>query len=433
MSLLEDSPSCSILRTQDKLYDEILALGPSRAVVKPGQTPIDEVTAAIAVDDLPAADWKLNRGKALALIDDVIADAWAANGVPDVRASGLRTLRDFATSNALLGSKDWGLGAAMRDLAGEDLDGLLTKPLPASVGKRSPLLPWAGPLHDAFYKVPVQAVRQADVPTHWPEPVAQDWIASVSDGPLTAPIYIRERDGDTLWALFHGALDRTKVSLPYFSMVNTFEKQGVGPSMTFSDPTLGLDGAARLTWFLGTESIDLPVHLAQAIRAHAESHGLRRVVLVGSSGGGFAALQVSRFMPEALTVVFNPQTVLASYIPNFFKAGLRTAFGVDVKEELPVPGSRINAVEAFREIGFARDIRYIQNLGDKSHVRHQLAPFEAAFTASENKERLEVIRNNIGPGHRAQSPTSIVAQVQQFLKRWEPSQDVTQPIPPRTA
>src|SRR5699024_3475519 len=124
-------------------------------------------------------------------------------------------------------------------------------------------------------------------------------IHTLDVGPLVLPMALQPDDGDILTVLFHGAVDRAKMRLPIFLRWRYQLDLGLCPALAVADPTLDLSAAMRFGWYLGTEHDELTPPIAMAFRRTAESLGVRRVVLAGSSGGGFAALQVGSMLPEA--------------------------------------------------------------------------------------------------------------------------------------
>lgn len=123
------------------------------------------------------------------------------------------------------------------------------------------------------------------------------------------------KKSDTLVVTFHGATSRQDTELPRFERLNTMLKYDVS-SMFFSDPALQLDPTIQLAWFTGWQTENLQWRIAQQITQVAVAIGARKILLTGSSGGGFAALQVSALLPKSTALAFNAQTDISTYRIN---------------------------------------------------------------------------------------------------------------------
>lgn len=124
------------------------------------------------------------------------------------------------------------------------------------------------------------------------------------------------RGNDTLVVSFHGALDRDKFTIPRFERVSTLLERPFN-ILAFADPGLHYHSRIQLTWFTGPPSVDYFTIIAERIKAAAKATGSTKVILSGSSGGGFAALQIAPLLEGSVALVFNPQTQIHKYIlPN---------------------------------------------------------------------------------------------------------------------
>ncbi|WP_336645766.1 hypothetical protein [Microbacterium sp. USHLN186] len=126
------------------------------------------------------------------------------------------------------------------------------------------------------------------------------------DGALLA------QDSDTLVVTLHGLLDREKFQIPRFERARSTEPFGTS-CLYWADPSLWLDPKLKLAWFTGVAAIDVLSLLAERSTAVATQLGAKQVIFTGSSGGGFAALQVSALVPGSTALVFNPQTEIYRY------------------------------------------------------------------------------------------------------------------------
>ena len=193
--------------------------------------------------------------------------------------------------------------------------------------------------------------------------------------------------------------------LPIFSMLRTMKEIEDSTLLLFSDPTLDLHAGMRLSWYLGTERVNMHHEIARLIELHSQRVDAKRVVLAGPSGGGYAALQASSYLPDSSVVVSSPQVTLGNYFPSAVERAYKVAAGTNTPDE--EWKRRTDAVAAFESVDFARDVFYLQNKGDTHHMQRHFKPFVDAYKKSGNVERLRVITADQGAGHRAAKPEQI--------------------------
>ena len=121
------------------------------------------------------------------------------------------------------------------------------------------------------------------------------------------------RSSGTLIVTFHGALNRKTFKLPRFERIATTAPFGHS-MMFFADPTIWSDPTFELAWFTGWKDQEVQPLIADwALRA-ARAVGATRIIFTGSSGGGYAALQVSSLVPGSVCLAFNPSTSIHGYL-----------------------------------------------------------------------------------------------------------------------
>lgn len=247
------------------------------------------------------------RREIFGLVTEARRAAYGASVAERRQSAGV--LGEAARARGLDQEADLGVLAAMTDLR-QVVRGRID---PAKIqSQRTALQNWSQDAHwrPTHYPLPVQNHgAEFSLPSR-PRAAA---IHTVDVGPLVLPFALQPDRGDILTVLFQGAVDRAKVRLPIFLRWRYQIELGLGPTLALADPTLDLSGAMRLGWYLGTEHDDLVPHLSTVIRRAADSLGVRHIVLAGSSGGGFAALQVASRLPEAVVVAMSPQTDLRQY------------------------------------------------------------------------------------------------------------------------
>lgn len=226
-------------------------------------------------------------------------------------------------------------------------------------------------------------------------------IHTVAAGPLLLPLALDPADGETLTVLFQGAIDRARIHLPIFQRWRHQVEMEAGPTLAFADPTLDLSPSLGLGWHLGTERTDLTPVIAEAIRTTAESLGVRHILLVGGSGGGFTALNVGTLVEDAVVVAFSPQVDLREYSARLTKGAMEAALGLS---RVPDSGSslrRVNAIERMRrERIYPRSV-IVSNRGDAHHVTHHETPLREAYARAGHNKRIETVDVDLGAGHRA--------------------------------
>lgn len=215
--------------------------------------------------------------------------------------------------------------------------------------------------------------------------------------------FVRRRS-EVLVVTFHGLLDREKFAIPRFERARMTEEFDVS-CLYWADPSLWLDPDLALAWYTGAGDFDLMSLLARYSTDVARSIGARRIIFSGSSGGGFAALQVSALVPGSTALVFNPQTAISLYWSSVQRkylsvcapAGLDISvddfdFSRDWSEHLE---DRYSAIRRYSRPVPNRVI-YWSNVNDWHHSKH-LQPFRAAVELASNPEEVLAVRTYEGP------------------------------------
>ncbi|MFI2570473.1 hypothetical protein ACH473_18600 [Cellulosimicrobium funkei] len=127
-----------------------------------------------------------------------------------------------------------------------------------------------------------------------------------------------DKGSDTLVVSFHGATNRESTRLPRFERLRTLSEMGFS-SMYVSDPTLHLDSKIWLGWYTGwswEHGGVCNVHeiIGKWATSVAALLGVRRILFTGSSGGGFAALQVGALVPGSCVLAMNAQSDIGAYL-----------------------------------------------------------------------------------------------------------------------
>jgi hypothetical protein len=191
--------------------------------------------------------------------------------------------------------------------------------------------------------------------------------------------FLTARPGTVLLCHFHGNAPREKSELPIFTGLGV--TSSIATSMFVpSDPVLALDASLSLGWHFGCEGIPLQSITVSIVKKLQESLHARRVVAWGGSGGGFAAIRVAKDTPNAIALVWNPQTDIAKYTQMFVDRYLRIAFPtIGFGGTFPSDRGRFPSLctEEFAA-GYQGKVLYLQESTDW-HVDAHLKPFLANF------------------------------------------------------
>lgn len=233
---------------------------------------------------------------------------------------------------------------------------------------------------------------------------------------------------DSLAVFFSGALpNRSGKHGPYFSGVRVARSLDI-PFMSFSDPSLNLDGAFPLGWYAGSQNDDCQNAITEILE-NAVTRSGRHLLLVGGSGGGYASLYFAHRVGHAASAfVWNPQTSIIDYEVG----AVRQYFDVAVPGndfEYVDQAAKARTVEKLAERGIesvlprsnAGRVLYLQNSTDW-HVAKHLKPYldANAFVHRgngyySNQLGHSVVISNFGTGH-AVPPTELIhASIRQML------------------
>lgn len=240
-----------------------------------------------------------------------------------------------------------------------------------------------------------------------------------------------ERISDSFLVVLGGAISentRRNSSPPYFSGTGIAADLGL-PLFAVSDPTLTLNRELTLGWYAGNQyTPDIYTDVAHAIDSVAQKTGLRPI-LIGGSGGGYAAIQLlSRLKTSSTALVWNPQTSIGAYYPGAVRRYVSTAYP---RLKIP-PGTTdsITSLQQFMDINLDKalvrlpkpadipqssQLIYLQNKSDEYHMLNHAGTWlktldfrqiGKGFYHSSTKN-LSFFVGEWGNGHAAPPPTMI--------------------------
>lgn len=219
-----------------------------------------------------------------------------------------------------------------------------------------------------------------------------------------------ERGGDTMLVVLHGATDRGKYQMPRFEWMSTINEISKWSTLYVSDPVLSVDDVIQLAWYVGWGDLDLHEVIADRVQEIANAMGYSTLVFCGSSGGGFAALQISRLIPGSYALAMNAQTAIDAYLVNGSGLGPQRTFIERLMPELMPAGgltyenqhhwadprrSRLSAVAAYSQVTNNR-VFLVQNVND-FHYEEHFVPFTKSFLSANDRSSLRAFLY-AGPG-----------------------------------
>ena len=184
------------------------------------------------------------------------------------------------------------------------------------------------------------------------------------------------RESRTLVVALHGALNREVYTLPRFEWRATLEPRT--ESLLFlSDTALQASSDLKLAWYTGDASDDLTARYAALIRSVAVQCGADQIVLLGFSGGGFAALALAPLIAGSVALAFSPQVSIGNYYRVFADVYAEALFpqlgSFDAVEA--AYGHRLSLLESYKDSNMNASFVYVQNSGDTHHVNNHYRPF----------------------------------------------------------
>lgn len=257
------------------------------------------------------------------------------------------------------------------------------------------------------------ALTGADLPEHG--------VLSVATGTEETDFLLRHRPGaDALVVVFGGALGgttRREARPPFFSGLGV--TAGLNASLlAVSDPTLHLAPDIRIGWYAGSRHLDVMALCRHVVRRVAEGTGAPRILFLGGSAGGHAALNIALDFPGSLALVLNPQTDVGRYYAGHTGRYARTAFGLDTYAAIPpavVEARRLDLLP-HHDRPLRHRVVFLQNRTDPHLRRHALPllrvvgrhhPPRAEGRLLDFDGRLLFAAGNWGSGHVA-PPRGIV-------------------------
>jgi hypothetical protein len=122
------------------------------------------------------------------------------------------------------------------------------------------------------------------------------------------PFRVTRRDSPYLVVSFAGAIDRRKYELPQFGGAR-LDEYVPASVVAIADPSRSRHANLTAAWYAGHEGFETQQILPGLIRRLAAACGAGRVIFLGGSVGGFAALYYSWHLPVSVVIVTNPKPI----------------------------------------------------------------------------------------------------------------------------
>lgn len=198
---------------------------------------------------------------------------------------------------------------------------------------------------------------------------------------------VAQPEGQTpaLVANFHGAYTGGRRKPPLFG--GFFSEVPGAHQISLADPSVLARPGTRIAWYAGHAGFDTQAAMLALLKGAIIGLGANRQVLVGASGGGFAALCFSHCLPRSVAVVANPQTDILAYSPRLVEEYRKSCWPALAENEQLRAVTRTSMVELYGT-GFTNSVVYIQSMGDRTHSQLHMMPFAGATAAQKGARNL---------------------------------------------
>ena len=235
---------------------------------------------------------------------------------------------------------------------------------------------------------------------------------------------VQNNGSDTLLVISHGALPRGKYQVPRFEWLATLESRPEN-LLFLADGALEAHPDLELGWFTGDAEDDLTARFGAVVQRVSRQLGVKRVLFMGGSGGGFVSLALAAAFPGSRALVFNPQTAIRRYWHKSVAAYQRTLFpSMESINELEALGPRVSAVSRVRgQRPSDYQVIYVQNDDDAFHMENHLGPFAAALgmeghSSVSSDGNVQLIVDRFADGHNMPYRQVLLPMLDLALNRW---------------
>ena len=195
---------------------------------------------------------------------------------------------------------------------------------------------------------------------------------SIAHNGVPIDMSLKIEQNTPLLVVLHGAAP-VDVKLPFLSG-QSVSKQLNCSKLSISDPSLYLSEELNLSWYAGNiHQPRLLSDIAEIIKKTAQSLDAPRIILLGGSGGGFAAINLAARLPHATAIAMNSQTDILRYHPSHVSKYVEEAWSGN--RQLFMSQGVHNLAAALRNSVTKPNVIYLQNENDDFHVKNHLEKF----------------------------------------------------------
>lgn len=227
-----------------------------------------------------------------------------------------------------------------------------------------------------------------------------------------------------LFVSLHGAVIAKTGRYPKFWRVMSMRNR-VPAFIAVADPTLLLSDREDfcLGWYTGGPGWDPLDDISSMIRQAMTHVGATRVMFLGGSGGGFAALRLATRFPGSMAFIQEPQTSVTKYFQHHQKLLIDSCWpGESVDSAISANPDLFNMCHLYQTMDPDVSVYYRQSTGDPFHLENHLKPFQAAVQATQGmKAGLYefVIEDGEVPGHGKITAEEFDFHFQRAMSHWE--------------
>lgn len=181
----------------------------------------------------------------------------------------------------------------------------------------------------------------------------------------------RHLESKTLIIAFHGSTRQN--TYPVYQKKN-LSKTLRSSVLSIADPSLQHDKSITIGWYLGFHDFLAQQILVSFLQRFIALYKFEKIVFMGGSGGGFAALFYSWHFPSSVALVANPQTVLLSNEYDEIPRSKQFQSIIDKNFNGSLDKICLNVCDLYKK-GFSNYVIYLQNFESTSDVKFHVAPF----------------------------------------------------------
>lgn len=224
-------------------------------------------------------------------------------------------------------------------------------------------------------------------------------VATIAVDGGEIPLLTQLQDSSTVVFSFSGAVDRARHSLPFFTSTS-LHKHAPASIIGVSDPSLVRGEELKLSWYAGDDRFAVQLALTELVHRIVDALDATRVVFLGGSGGGFAALYYAWRLPGSVALVSNPQTNLNHAI-RLHRDRYRAACWPSLPEQTSLAQTIDVDLGALYASRCDTSVIYLQEASDFYHVKWHFGPFVSKLPR-EYSDRLVIRMAHWGRrGHQA--------------------------------